>query len=248
MDMLTLHDIGQGFKFPGSTPLYGDRTGLIMAKFEHSSRMIAERIRERLGQVNVADFCCGVGGVSVVLAQHAAHVYGVDRNPDRLHYAKLNAERQGLAHKTTWLHDDVFSPTLADRLVRNDVRAIVADVGFLTQYDSYDPDDLPWARTVDETTPSARALSKFLQSHVVQNIVLHLPPTIPTAAIHEAWPDCQIMAFGAQATISTGPEKFRTTVQSVERGSPDKRGSPGRREGNFSGELYYNIVFLGDLA
>lgn len=200
MDVLTLNDIGEGFKVSSPLALYGDRTGLIMAKFEQSSRMIAQRIRARLGRVNVADFCCGVGGVSMVLAQSAAHVFGIDRNWDRLQCAQLNAEQRRLAHKTTWLQDDVFSPTLAKHLVRGGVQAVVADVGFLTQYDAYDPDDLPWARTLDETTPSALMLSKFLQAQVVRNIVLHLPLTIPTAEIRDAWPGCQIVAFGDQET------------------------------------------------
>lgn len=200
MNLLTLHDIGEEFKVSGSNSLYGDRTGLIMSKFEASSRIIAQRIRDRLGQVKVADFCCGVGGVSMVLAESAGHVYGVDRDLDRLRCAQFNAERRGLTHKTTWLHDDVFSPIVAKRLVQEGVQAVVVDVGFLTQYESYDPDDLPWATSLDETTPSARSLCTFLQMHIVHNIALHLPPSIPMAEIYSAWPSCQIVPFGDQPT------------------------------------------------
>lgn len=58
------------------------------------------------GTETVVDLYCGIGTISLAMAEHAAHVIGVEVVPQAIEDAKENARRNGLADKTRFLCGD----------------------------------------------------------------------------------------------------------------------------------------------
>lgn len=58
------------------------------------------------GAETVVDLYCGIGTISLTLAEHAAQVIGVEVVPQAIEDAKENARRNGLADKTRFLCGD----------------------------------------------------------------------------------------------------------------------------------------------
>ena len=111
-----LHDLRQRArqKFSHAERMWFDRQGLEQSTPEAVARHIAQRF-EGL----VWDYCCGIGGDAVALADHC-EVIGVDCNAANVLRAQWNAEVHGVEGNFQGLCADV--KTLADRdgLVRID--------------------------------------------------------------------------------------------------------------------------------
>ncbi len=83
--------------------MWFDRVGLEQSTSEAVARHKARRFRG-----SVWDYCCGIGGDSVMLAEHC-EVTAVDRDPAACLYSEYNAEAYGVAGRVTPLCADVES-------------------------------------------------------------------------------------------------------------------------------------------
>lgn len=90
-------------KFPRAEVMLFTRAGYEQATSELVARHRAARFH---GLSTVADLCCGIGGDTAALAAEAAHVTGVDLDPDALACARANADALGVGPCVTLtLHD-----------------------------------------------------------------------------------------------------------------------------------------------
>ena len=78
------------------------------------------------GKETVVDLYCGIGTISLALAEHARQVIGVEVIPQAVADARGNAARNGLAEKTRFACGD--AATLAARLEREGIRPDVVVV------------------------------------------------------------------------------------------------------------------------
>ena len=78
------------------------------------------------GEETVVELYCGIGTISLALAEKAKQVIGVEIVPQAIEDAKENAERNGLAHKTRFECGDASD--LAARLEREGIRPDVVVV------------------------------------------------------------------------------------------------------------------------
>ena len=78
------------------------------------------------GRETVVDLYCGIGTISLTLAEHAGQVIGVEVVPEAVEDARENARRAGLVHKTRFECGDASD--LAARLEAEGVRPDVVVV------------------------------------------------------------------------------------------------------------------------
>lgn len=90
-------------KFERAHEMYFTRSGLEQASSEMVSRYRSQRLAHL---TTLADLCCGIGGDTIALAQHA-DVSAVDSNPLVLRMAALNAEVYGISGRTQNYRADV---------------------------------------------------------------------------------------------------------------------------------------------
>ena len=82
----------------------------------------AERIVERIAawlrshnpNGRVIDAYCGIGTISLPLAQRGLQVFGIEINPDSIDQARLNASRNGLQDRTRFVAGDVAASLTAE--------------------------------------------------------------------------------------------------------------------------------------
>ncbi len=113
---LTLHDLRQRArkKFSRAEAMWFDRQGLEQATSEPVARHKAKRFQQP-----VSDYCCGIGGDSIALADHC-EVTAVDRNPAAILYTGWNAEVYGVESRVRPLCADVEQLTASTDLVHID--------------------------------------------------------------------------------------------------------------------------------
>ena len=114
--------------------LCGHTFRLSVPSFFQVNRAQAEALYRRAldfagltGVETVVELYCGIGTISLTLAERAGQVIGVEVVPQAVEDAKENARRNGLAHKTRFECGDAAE--LAARLEREGVRpdAVVVD-------------------------------------------------------------------------------------------------------------------------
>jgi predicted RNA methylase len=67
-------------------PVVSDKEGLQLATPEIVAKYIAKRLKTDI----IADLGCGIGGQVIFFAKECRKVYAVERNPQKLEYAKQN--------------------------------------------------------------------------------------------------------------------------------------------------------------
>lgn len=89
-------------KFSRAGRMWFDRRGFEQATSELVARHKAQRFRDVAPREEVRDLCCGIGGDSIALAEHAA-VTAVDRNPSACLRTEWNAAVYGVERRLTTL-------------------------------------------------------------------------------------------------------------------------------------------------
>lgn len=79
-----------------------------------SRERVSEWMRANCPGKLALDYCCGLGGKAVQLAQHGAVVYGIDLSPIELKTAEGRAKDAGVADKITFQVMDAEQTTFAD--------------------------------------------------------------------------------------------------------------------------------------
>jgi len=92
-------------KFPTWRGFVGDRVSFEQASGEAAATWRAARF----DGMRVLDLCCGAGGDTVALSCSAEKVIAVDRDADRLEWARLNVARYGNPERVTFLQTDCIA-------------------------------------------------------------------------------------------------------------------------------------------
>lgn len=169
---LTIKQVGKQYRFRHGLPIVGDREGLLLTKNQQVAENVTQNILNKLGEVPVVDLCCGVGGITIFLAQYLPHVYAVDINPLRLEAAKLNASTYKVLDRITFIKGDVLDEKVIKLLRQNGVKAAVADAEWRESA------DLPLTETTSDLTktrPSVVTLHKAISTELTENIIMYLP-------------------------------------------------------------------------
>lgn len=99
------------------------------------STLLADAMEVEPGET-VIDMGCGSGVLAILAAElGAGDVHGVDAAPDTVEVATLNAERRGVADRTTFYRGDLFDPLPDDLradLIIGDVSGIPDPVARIT--------------------------------------------------------------------------------------------------------------------
>ena len=69
-------------------PVLSNGEGMQIATPEIVAKYIAKRLKTKV----IADLGCGIGGQVIFFAKECKKVYAVERNPEKLEYAKENCE------------------------------------------------------------------------------------------------------------------------------------------------------------
>src|SRR5574341_2080702 len=92
-------------------PVFADKGGMQLATPEIVARYIAKRLKTDI----IADLGCGIGGQVIFFAKECRKVYAVERNPERLEYAKKNCELYG-AKNVEFIEGDALSESVKERV------------------------------------------------------------------------------------------------------------------------------------
>ena len=99
-------------KFARADQMYFTREALEQASGERIAAYRAERFE---AYARVGDFCCGIGGDTLSLAQRT-QVHAVDFDPLRLAMARENAQVHGIQERVQFIEGDLTRMTLSTAL------------------------------------------------------------------------------------------------------------------------------------
>ncbi len=147
-------------------PIISNKEGLQLATPEIVARYIAKRLKTDI----IADLGCGIGGQVIFFAKECNKVYSVERNPEKLEFAKENCRLYNV---------DNVEFILGDALSEN-VKAQVsgADIIFSDPARPLSEKE----RTLDNLEPPVTEILK-IYSDVTSNLAFHAPPQMPPARI-----------------------------------------------------------------
>src|SRR5574341_2249304 len=101
-------------------PVFADKGGMQLATPEIVARYIAKRLKTDI----IADLGCGIGGQVIFFAKECRRGYAVERNPERLEYARKNCEVYGV-NNVEFILGDALSGVVRERV--NDADIIFSD-------------------------------------------------------------------------------------------------------------------------
>ncbi len=142
-----------------SKPVVSDKEGLQLATPEIVAGYIAKRLKSDV----IADLGCGIGGQVIFFAKECKKVYAVDRNPQKLEYAKQNCKLYDV-NNVEFILGDALSQNVKEKVKDADIifsdpaRALSEEI-----------------RTLERLEPP---VSKILElySDVTQDFAFHVPP------------------------------------------------------------------------
>ncbi len=146
--------------------IVSDKEGLQLATPE----IVAEYIAKRLKTDVIADLGCGIGGQVIFFAKQCKKVYAVERNPQKLEYAKQNCRLYNVSNVEFILSDalseDVKAKVSAADIIFSDpARALSEEI-----------------RTLENLEPPITKILK-IYSDVTRNFAFHAPPQMPPERI-----------------------------------------------------------------
>src|SRR5574341_1826024 len=101
-------------------PVFADKGGMQLATPEIVARYIAKRLKTDI----IADLGCGIGGQVIFFAKECNKVYAVERNPEKLEYAKKNCELYNV-NNVEFILGDVLSQNIKEKV--SDAEIIFSD-------------------------------------------------------------------------------------------------------------------------
>jgi SAM-dependent methyltransferase len=143
-----------------------DREGLQLATPEIVAKYIAKRLKTDI----IADLGCGIGGQVIFFAKECRKVYAVERNPQKLEYAKQNCKLYDVGN-VEFILGDVLSEEVkakvsdADVIFSDPARALSEKV-----------------RTLEKLEPPITGILK-LYCDITQDFAFHAPPQMPPGRI-----------------------------------------------------------------
>lgn len=142
-------------------PVVSDKEGLQLATPEIVAKYVAKRLKTDI----IADMGCGIGGQVIFFAKECKKVYAVERNQQKLEYAKQNCRLYGVSN-VEFIPGDALS---------EDVKAKVSDADIIFSDPARPLTEKE--RTLENLEPPIIEILK-MYSDVTQNFAFHAPPQI----------------------------------------------------------------------
>jgi len=147
-------------------PIVSNSEGLQLSTPEIVARYIAKRLKTEV----IADLGCGIGGQVIFFAKECKKVYAVERNLEKLEYAKKNCELYGVKN-VEFIHGDVLTEEVKEKV--SDADIIFSDPARpLSEKE----------RTLTNLEPPITEIIK-LYSDVTSELAFHAPPQMPPSRI-----------------------------------------------------------------
>ncbi len=147
-------------------PVISNKEGLQLATPEIVAKYIAKRLKTEI----IADLGCGIGGQVIFFAKECKKVYAVERNPEKLEYAKRNCALYGV---------DNVEFILGDAL-SGDTKEKVSDADIIFSDPARPLSEKE--RTLENLEPPITGILK-LYSDITQELAFHAPPQMPPERI-----------------------------------------------------------------
>lgn len=147
-------------------PVFADKEGMQLATPEIAAEYIAKRLKTDV----IADLGCGIGGQVIFFAKECKKIYAVERNPQKLEYAKKNCELYGVAN-VEFILGNALSECVKERIADADI--IFSDPARSLAEEM---------RTLEKLEPSVTGILK-LYSDVTEDFAFHAPPQMPPQRI-----------------------------------------------------------------
>lgn len=147
-------------------PIYSNSEGLQLSTPEIVAKYIARRLKTDI----IADLGCGIGGQVIFFAKECRKVYAVERNPEKLEYAKQNCRLYGVDN-IEFILGDALSPEIKEKV--SDANIIFSDPARpLSEKE----------RTLENLEPPIPEVIK-IYSDVTPDLAFHAPPRMPPERI-----------------------------------------------------------------
>lgn len=147
-------------------PVVSNRAGLQLATPEPVAKYIARRLKTNV----IADLGCGIGGQVIYFAKECKKVYAVERDPEKLEYAKKNCDMYGVKN-VEFIHGDALSEDTKERI--SDADIIFSDPARpLSEKE----------QTLEKLEPPVTEILK-MYSDITQDLAFHAPPQMPPSRI-----------------------------------------------------------------
>ncbi len=147
-------------------PVLSNGEGMQLATPEIVAKYIAKRLKTGV----IADLGCGIGGQVIFFAKECKKVYAVERNPEKLEYAKKNCELYDVKN-VEFILGDALSESTKQEI--KDAEIIFSDPARpLSEKE----------RTLENLEPSITEILK-LYSDATTELAFHAPPQIPPERI-----------------------------------------------------------------
>ncbi|MDD5615954.1 MAG: methyltransferase domain-containing protein [Candidatus Methanoperedens sp.] len=148
-------------------PVASNKEGLQLSTPEIVAAYIAKRLKTGI----IADLGCGIGGQVIFFARECKKVYAVERNPEKLEYAKKNCELYGVKNVEFILGDALEKSTIE---TVSDANIIFSDPARpLSEKE----------RTLDNLEPPIIEILR-LYSDVTPELAFHAPPQMSPSRIN----------------------------------------------------------------
>lgn len=128
----------------------------------------AKRLASRLPPGDILELCCGVGGLTRVLARDRK-VVAVDQNIERIEQARANISGLGLSHNVDFLCCDLESPAISPCPGR--FRIVIMDPDWSALGDPSNK----WTDDLGQMRPAADRLIRWAQGWRCM-VIMRMPP------------------------------------------------------------------------
>ncbi|MCX9085719.1 MAG: methyltransferase domain-containing protein [Candidatus Methanoperedens sp.] len=143
-------------------PIVSNKEGLQLATPEIVAKYIAKRLKTNI----IADLGCGIAGQVIFFARECRKVYAVDKDPEKLHYAKENCRLYGVDN-VEFILGDALSPEVKEKV--SDADIIFSDPARpLSEKE----------RTLETLKPPITEIIK-IYSDIIPDLAFHAPPQMP---------------------------------------------------------------------
>jgi len=147
-------------------PIVSNKEGLQLATPEIVAKYIAQRLKTDI----IADLGCGIGGQVIFFARVCRKVYAVDKDPEKLQYAKENCRLYGVDN-VEFILGDALSAEVKEKV--SDADIIFSDPARpLSEKE----------RTLESLKPPITEIIR-IYSDMIPDLAFHAPPQMPPERI-----------------------------------------------------------------
>ncbi len=154
------------FTIKFTKPVVSNAEGMQLATPEMVAKYIAKRLKTDI----IADLGCGIGGQVIFFAKECKKVYAVERNIQKLEYAKFNCDLYNVKN-VEFIHGDALS---------ENTKMKVSDADIIFSDPARPVSEAE--RTLENLEPPIAGILS-LYSDITQDFAFHAPPQMPPEKI-----------------------------------------------------------------